>query len=75
MAIPVIVLAGVWQGRKLLVSDSPVHWGILIFATCVSGLVAFICIHWFLGFLRNHSMAPFVIYRLILGVIILVTLV
>jgi undecaprenyl-diphosphatase len=72
MAIPVIALAGAWQMRRLVASAEPVAWGVLLFATVVSGLVAFACIHWFLGYIRRFSMMPFVIYRLVLGLILLV---
>ncbi len=71
MAIPVIVLVGVWQARKLMITADPVNWGVLVFATLVSALVAFACIHWFLGYIRRFSMLPFVIYRLFLGLILL----
>ena len=70
MAIPIIVLAGVWQGRGLLAGDA-VRWDILIFAAVISAAVAFVCIHWFLIFLRRHSLLPFVIYRLMLGAFLL----
>ena len=71
MAIPVIMLAGLWQTRALIHGGVPVRWGVLVFATAVSAVVAFGCIHWFLGFLRSHSLLPFVIYRVVLGVILL----
>ena len=71
MAMPVIALAGAWQVRGLVQSGAPVRWGVLIFATAVSALVALGCIHWFLGFLRRRSLLPFVIYRVLLGVILL----
>ena len=71
MAIPVIFLAGVWQVRRLIESAAPVRLDLLIFATVVSALVAFGCIHWLLNFLRRHSLLPFVIYRVVLGVILL----
>ena len=72
MAIPVIALAGAWQTRSLLASEAPVAWSVLLFGTLVSGVVAFACIHWFLGYLRHFSMMPFVIYRIVLGIILLV---
>ncbi len=71
MAIPVIALAGVWQAGHLMESREPISWGVMLFGTVVSGAVAFACIHWFLGFLRRFSMMPFVIYRVILGIILL----
>ena len=71
MAIPVIGLAGIWQTRSMVNSGDPVRWDILIFATTISAVTALICIHWFLAFLQRHSLLPFVIYRIVLGVILL----
>ena len=75
MAIPIIALAGIWQTRNIIVDSTQVEWqtqwGILAFATLVSASVAFVCVHYFLQFVQRFSLMPFVIYRLILGVIIL----
>ncbi len=74
MAIPVIALAGIWQARGLFGGGgdgATVRWDVLIFAILVSATVAFACIHGFLAFLRRHSLLPFVIYRVVLGVILL----
>ena len=71
MAIPVILLAGGWQARKLVRLGEPVDWSLLLFGTLVSGVAAYACIHWFLEFLKRFSMLPFVLYRLVLGAILL----
>ncbi len=71
LAIPVIALAGGWQARNLLAQSAPVHWDILLFATGVSAAVALLCIHGFLIFLQRHSLLPFVVYRIVLGGILL----
>ncbi len=76
MAIPIIALAGIWQARNILVDSTQVQWQtqweILAFATLISASVAFFCVHYFLQFVQRFSLMAFVIYRLILGVIILV---
>ncbi len=72
MAVPVIALAGIWLGKGLVDQAQPVQWSILIFATMVSTIVALLCIHYFLRYLQRFSLLPFMIYRLILGVILLV---
>jgi undecaprenyl-diphosphatase len=72
LAIPVIILASSWQLGELLSSDVPINWGVLVFATLVSALVALLTIHWFLGFVQRFSLLPFVIYRLALGMILLI---
>jgi len=70
LAIPVIALAGLWQGKGLVQSAVSVNWLLLLFATAISSVVAFACIHWFLGFLRRFSMLPFVIYRIFLALLL-----
>jgi undecaprenyl-diphosphatase len=72
MAIPVITLAGIWQGKGLAEQVQPVQWSVLLFAILVSALVAVFCIHFFLRYLQRFSLMPFVIYRMVLGVILLV---
>ena len=70
LAIPVISLAGFWQGRSLIQAEESANWGLLLFSTFVSAVVAFVCIHWFLDFLRRFSMLPFVIYRLFIALLL-----
>jgi len=78
LAMPVIAAAGVWQARGLFGVGTgagdpgeALRWDILAFGAAVAAAVAFICIHWFLAFARRHSLLPFVIYRVALGVILL----
>ncbi len=71
LAIPVIALAGFWQGLGLLEAEREGDWGKLVLATVVSAAVALLCIHYFLKFIQRFGLMPFVIYRLILGVILL----
>lgn len=76
LAMPVIAAAGVWQARGLAGLDSgpagaALRWDILAFGAGVSAAVAFVCIHWFLAFVRRHSLLPFVVYRVALGVVLL----
>ena len=74
LAIPVILVASIWQSRQLLYSDVPVSWLVLAFATLVSAITAFACIHWFLRFLRRFGLGVFVVYRVLLGLLILLLL-
>lgn len=67
LSIPVIVLAGGFNGVELATSDAAVDWGALIFGTLISGISAYLCIHFFLKLLEQTGMLPFVVYRLGLG--------
>ncbi len=68
LSIPVIVLAGGLEALDLAQEATPVPWGDLAAGTLLSGLSAYLCIHFFLVFIRRIGMQPFVVYRLILGV-------
>jgi undecaprenyl-diphosphatase len=71
MAIPVIILAGGLKAVELMHSESSADWSVLLLGLTVSALVAYVCIHWFLGFVRRFSMLPFALYLLGLGVFLL----
>lgn len=67
MSIPIIALSGGWQGLELLQQDS-VAWGRMFSAMLVAGVSAFLCIRVFIQLVERMGMMPFVIYRLALGV-------
>ena len=71
MALPVIVLAGIWQGKSLLDQPQPVQWDIRLAGALVSACIAILCIHYFLRYVQRYSLMPFVIYRIVLGVILM----
>ena len=72
LSIPVIVLAGGLKALELLQSATPVDWFALALGVVLSGLAAYLCIHLFLKLLERIGMLPVVIYRLALGVLLLV---
>ena len=72
LSIPVILLAGGLLTKDLLESTAPIDWTALLLGTVLSGISAWICIHYFLKFLSRIGMLPFVIYRFLLGAFLLV---
>lgn len=72
LSIPTILIAGGYKGIKLLDQPSPVDWLSIIIGILLSAITAYICIHYFLKLLDRLGMLPFVIYRLALGMILLV---
>lgn len=74
MAIPVITLASLNELKQLIESSEPVQWDVILLGTTVSGISAYLCIRFFLQLLDRISMAPFAIYRILLGGLILVVL-
>lgn len=67
LSIPVIVLAGGLKTLDLLESPVPVDWAALAGGTLLSGISAYLCIHYFLAFIHRIGMQPFVIYRVVFG--------
>lgn len=67
LSIPVIFLAGALEVRGLLAQGASVDWGMVALGTVVSGVSAYLCIHYFLQFIRRVGMQPFVVYRVLLG--------
>ena len=71
LAIPVITMAGSWQIYNWIDSGAQTDWLIFGFAVVVSAVVAYLCIHYFLKFIENIGMLPFVLYRLFLGMVLI----
>ncbi len=71
LAIPVILLSGGYKTLQLLGLPS-VNWGDLLLGVVLSAVSAFICIHYFMKFISQIGMMPFVIYRLLLGGFLLI---
>lgn len=71
LSIPVIFLAGGLQLVQLLQDSAPADWKALALGVLLSGISAFVCIHYFMAFIRRIGMQPFVVYRIVLGVILI----
>ncbi|BDA78763.1 undecaprenyl-diphosphatase [Leptospira kobayashii] len=72
LALPVLTIAGLYKlykHRAILNSETV---GILLFGSIVSFLVCIVIIRLFLQFLRRRSFISFGIYRLILGLVVLI---
>lgn len=71
LSIPIIVLSGGYKGLQLL-GENNVNWLDMAIGAGVSAVSAFICIYYFIKCINAIGMMPFVIYRLVLGVFLLV---
>ncbi|MDX8413865.1 MAG: undecaprenyl-diphosphate phosphatase [Mariprofundales bacterium] len=72
LSIPVIVLAGGLKVKDWIEApDQVASAPILLFGYLLSAVSAWICIHYFLKYLEKVGMGPFVLYRLILGAVLL----
>jgi undecaprenyl-diphosphatase len=72
LSIPTIAGAGLLAGLDLAAADQPAPWGLLCSAALLSGLAAYACIRAFIALVDRTGMLPYVIYRLVLGGVLLV---
>ena len=71
LSIPVIVLAGGLEALKVFKMPDALPWSDLAIGAAISGVSAYLCVRLFMAMLQRISMMPFVIYRLVLGVFLL----
>ena len=67
LSIPVIVLAGGLEAVELLHQPQSVDWLSMAAGTLLSGVIAYLCIHYFLVIIKKMGMQPFVVYRVLFG--------
>ncbi|WP_434983771.1 undecaprenyl-diphosphate phosphatase [Vreelandella zhaodongensis] len=67
LSIPVIVLAGGLEVVGLMGAPEPVDWPAMVVGTILSGISAYLCIHYFLVVIKKLGMQPFVVYRVLFG--------
>jgi len=71
LSIPTIIMSGIYVTYRLVSSSEQIIWSDLLFGATLSFASAYLCIHLFLSFIERCGMLPFVVYRLILGVVLL----
>jgi len=72
LATPITLGAGLYKLTGLIRQPNPnlTSWQ-LILGILVSGLLGFAVIKWLLSYLNNHRLSLFIIYRIVLGLIII----
>ena len=71
LSIPLILAGGGLKTLDLLSSAGSVDWQIIIVGVVISSIVAYATIGLFISLLDKVGMLPFVIYRLLLGVLLI----
>lgn len=72
LAIPIIAASGVLRSVDLLrTGAAAVEWFVLLYAVLLSAIVAYLCIHYFLQLIERIGFLPFVVYRVLLGTILI----
>ena len=73
LAIPAVLGSGFYEARRIG-SDASVSWGPTIMATVIAFIIGFAVIAWLLRWVSTRSFTPFVIYRVGLGLLVMILL-
>ncbi|MGE4427865.1 MAG: undecaprenyl-diphosphate phosphatase [Solirubrobacteraceae bacterium] len=71
LAVPAVLASGLYELKDIGGANTP-DWGPTILATVISFFVGYAVIAWLMRWISTRSFAPFVIYRVVLGVVLLV---
>ena len=74
MGIPALIAASLLKAVTAAedISSPQIGWTATIIATVVSGVIAYATIAWLLKFVSSNKFTDFLLYRVALGVIIIV---
>ena len=75
LAIPAIAGAATLKTYDLVTSAASVDWTTLGLGCGLAAISAYLCIRLFLNVISNMGFLPFVIYRLLLGAVLIALLV
>jgi undecaprenyl-diphosphatase len=76
LSIPAITAAGIYKLFKVLKVSHDLGGQFVpyILAAIVAGVVAYAVVNWFLGFMKEHTTTGFIVYRIALGVLLIILL-
>jgi len=72
LSIPIIAAAGGWGFATGLAEGGSFEFGRFVIAAVIAGIFAWLTIAAFMAWLRRFGMAPFVVYRMVMGTFLLI---
>jgi undecaprenyl-diphosphatase len=72
LSIPAILGAATLTLYEAVTGDDAVQWGPMLVGAAVSAVAGAAVIHWLLRFIQTHTMRVFVVYRIALGMVVLI---
>jgi len=75
LSIPVITLAALFESYKLYKSPAHIDYSSLYIGFIVAAISGYLCIDLFLRLIQKYGVMPFVVYRLILGCVLVLVLI
>jgi undecaprenyl-diphosphatase len=74
LAVPVMAAAGLAELAGYSDNATPIDTRAMVLGLVISAVTGFACIHYFLKWLTRFGMLPYVVYRLVLGAVLLTLL-
>ncbi len=74
LALPAVYLSGLFELRHLGGPDAPVQPVPTAVATVIAFVVGYAVIAWFLRYISRNTFTPFVVYRVVLGLVVMALL-
>ncbi len=75
VGIPTMLAAGgykIWKALKAPLNEGVAEdWAMVAWGAVVSGIVSFMAVKWLLGYVQSHSFRSFGVYRIAVGVLLL----
>jgi undecaprenyl-diphosphatase len=72
LALPAVFGSGLYKLTDIGKNGETAQWGPTILATIIAFAVGYLVIAWLMAYIKTRSFLPFVVYRLILGVLLFV---
>jgi len=72
LAIPTILATALYGGYLAVQDAAAIRWSFGFGVFACSAVITYFCIHWFIKFVNRIGILPFVLYRLLLGAVLLV---
>lgn len=72
LSVPLILAAGILKTVELIQTSQSVDWFSMALGVFISAVSAYVCIKLFLTWINKIGFMPFVIYRLLLGFLLLI---
>jgi undecaprenyl-diphosphatase len=73
LSIPALLASGLFEALDIG-KDTSAAWGPTIVATLIAAVVGYAVIGWLLRYVATHTFVPFVVYRLVLGLALVLLL-
>jgi undecaprenyl-diphosphatase len=70
LALPAVFGSGLYKLTDIGKNGQTAQWGPTILATLVAFGVGYVVIAWLMSYIKTRSFVPFVVYRLVLGVVL-----